>query len=396
MSDEVARESFYDALLDDDPVALYERAPCSYLSTTPDGTITKVNQTFLTWTGYRRDELVGRRSFLQLLTGGGRIYHETHYAPLLRMQGRVREIALDIVGADGRRRPALVNSVLERDADGQPRIIRTAIFDATERRQYEQELVRAKERAEASEAAARSLTRTLQQALIPPAPPSILHLDVAAAYRPAGTGDEIGGDFYDVFQLGPDDWAVAVGDVRGKGVEAAAVTVLARHTLRAASASHRRPSRVLQRLNEVLRGDDTDRFCTVALVRLRRQGSSWTATISCGGHPLPLLGRAGGEVGEVGRAGTLLGVFDEVSVSDTDVHLGPGDRLLLYTDGVTEAYGPEGWFGEERPADALRCTSRSAGELVDGLLDQVLTFQPSLPRDDIVMVAVRVPPTAVE
>ena len=88
--------------------------------------IVKVNRTFLTLTGHAREDIVGRRTFSSLLTAGGRIYHETHYAPMLRMQGRVREIALDVVCADGRRLPVLVNSVLERDADGAPRVIRTS------------------------------------------------------------------------------------------------------------------------------------------------------------------------------------------------------------------------------------------------------------------------------
>ena len=101
MSDDEALQEFYAALLDDDAEALYDRAPCGYLSTTPDGTIVKVNGTFLTWTGYRRSDLVGRKRFAELLTAGGRIYHETHYAPMLQMQGIARQIALDIVLADG-------------------------------------------------------------------------------------------------------------------------------------------------------------------------------------------------------------------------------------------------------------------------------------------------------
>ena len=88
---------------------LYENAPCGYLSASPDGTIVRVNATFLGWTGYTREALVGTRRFQDLLSPGGRIYHETHYAPLLRMQGSVREIAVDIVAADGRRLPVLVN-----------------------------------------------------------------------------------------------------------------------------------------------------------------------------------------------------------------------------------------------------------------------------------------------
>jgi sigma-B regulation protein RsbU (phosphoserine phosphatase) len=101
-------------------------------------------------------------------------------------------------------------------ADGSPRMIRTAIFDATERRGYERELLRAKQRAEASEAQAKALARTLQQTLIPQAPPEIPGLDVAAVYRPAGSGDEVGGDFYDIFEVGAEDWVIVVGDVCGR------------------------------------------------------------------------------------------------------------------------------------------------------------------------------------
>jgi serine/threonine-protein kinase RsbW len=144
---------------DDDPEELYDRAPCGYLSTLPDGTIVKVNGTFLAWTGHSRAELIGRRRFRDLLTAGGRIYHETHYAPLLRMQDEVHEVALDVVCADGRRLPTLVNSVLGRDDRGEPRVIRTTVFDATERRGYERELLHARRAAEASE----SQVRVLQQ-----------------------------------------------------------------------------------------------------------------------------------------------------------------------------------------------------------------------------------------
>jgi PAS domain S-box-containing protein len=127
---------------------LYESAPCGYLSTRPDGLILRVNQTFLTWTGRRREDLVGKKRFQELLSPGGRIYHETHYAPLLRMQGAVREIAVEVECADGRRLPALVNSVLHRGADGQPRVIRTTVFDASGRKEYERELLRARQKAE--------------------------------------------------------------------------------------------------------------------------------------------------------------------------------------------------------------------------------------------------------
>src|SRR5215218_4951022 len=138
---------------------LYEEAPCGYLTTRPDGTIVRVNATFLRWTGYVREDLVGRRRFAELLTAGGRIYHETHYAPLLRMQGSVREIALDLVRADGRRLPVLVNATLKLDGDGEPRLVRATVFDATDRQRYERELLRARDR----ERAAREHADTLQR-----------------------------------------------------------------------------------------------------------------------------------------------------------------------------------------------------------------------------------------
>jgi serine/threonine-protein kinase RsbW len=136
---------------DEDPGDLYDHAPCGYLTMLPDGTIVRVNETFLQWTGYRRADLVGQRRFRDLLSSGGRIYHETHYAPLLSMQDEAHEVAFDVICADGRRLPTLVNSTMGRDAEGRPRVIRTTVFNATERRGYEQELLAARRAAEASE-----------------------------------------------------------------------------------------------------------------------------------------------------------------------------------------------------------------------------------------------------
>ncbi|BCJ44920.1 hypothetical protein GCM10010168_85060 [Actinoplanes ianthinogenes] len=144
---------------DDDPEELYEHAPCGYLTTLPDGTVVRVNQTFLTWTGYERSDLIGHRRFRDLLTPGCQIYHETHYAPLLTMQSEVHEIALDVLCADGSLVPVLVNSVLERGDGGAPRVIRTMVFNATERRSYENELLYARNAAEAAE----TRIRVLQQ-----------------------------------------------------------------------------------------------------------------------------------------------------------------------------------------------------------------------------------------
>jgi sigma-B regulation protein RsbU (phosphoserine phosphatase) len=391
---EEAAAAFDAALLSDDAETLYDRAPCGYLSTTPDGLVVKANRTFLTLTGYAADELVGRRTFSELLTPGGRIYHETHYAPMLRLHGTAREIALDIVRADGSRLPVLVNAVLERDESGVPCVIRTAVFDATDRREYERELLRAKHRAEESELRATSLARTLQQTLIPPTPPRIPNLDVAAVYRPAGHGEEVGGVFYDVFQTGP-DWVVAIGDVCGKGAEAAVVTALVRYSIRAAAARLRSPSAMLEEVNEVLLRHETDRFCTAAVLRLRRESEGWDCVLAVGGHPLPLLVPADARPVTCGAPGSLLGVLDDATFGDTRVELTRGDCLVLYTDGVTEGRrGDDELFGDERLTSSLESHGPGADGLAQGLLADVLDFQDGVARDDIAILALGVPLSA--
>jgi phosphoserine phosphatase RsbU/P len=386
-----ADEAFYAALIDDDPETLYERAPCGYLSTTPDGVIVKANETFTTLTGHAREALVGQRTFSSLLSPGGRIYHDTHYAPMLRMQQQVREIALDIVRADGERLPVLVNAALDLDTEGRPLVVRIAVFDATERRRYEKELLKAKERAEASEQRARALAMTLQQTLIPPSPPQIPGLDVAASYRPAGLGEEVGGDFYDVFQIAEDDWVVTLGDVCGKGVEAAVVTALVRHTLRALAVRMHSPAETLRTLNEVLLHHPTDRFCTVALLRLRRANGTWHLTYALGGHPPPLLLRKDAAPIAVCVPGTLIGVLPVADVADTEMEVAPGSTLVLFTDGVTEGRRDDEQYGDERLSRLL--TGLLAPEDVTAaVLDDVLAFQGGRARDDIAVVSLGVPP----
>jgi len=385
---EDALDAFVDALLDDDAEQLYERAPCGYLSTTPDGTIVKVNATFLALTGYTREQLVGHRRFIDLLTGGGRIYHETHYAPMLRMQGSARQIAIDLVRADGQRLPALVNSVLERNKAGDPVVVRTAVFDAGDRREYERELLRAKERAEASEAQATALARTLQRTLIPPVPPHVPGLDVAAAYRPAGSGAEIGGDFYDVFQHRADDWFTVLGDVCGKGPDAAVITALLRYAVRAAAVASPDPATALRITNDVLLAHDTDRFCTALLVQLLRQDGTWRVTVCAAGHPLPVLVPAAGEAHVVGEPGSLLGVLPSIDLPAASLQLAPGDRLLLYTDGVTEARRGSEEYGEQRLLAVASRAAPGAEALVSAVLDDVLEYQHGVPRDDIALLAI--------
>ncbi|WP_448627616.1 SpoIIE family protein phosphatase [Geodermatophilus sp. URMC 64] len=147
-------------LLEDDPADLYENAPCGYLSTLPDGTIVKVNRTFCAWTGRPAEEVLGTR-FQDLLAVGGRVFHETHLAPLLRMQGAVREIALDVLRVDGTVLPCLLNAVEVRNDAGAPLLVRTTLFEATARRRYERELLAAQRSAEESEARSRTLRQVV-------------------------------------------------------------------------------------------------------------------------------------------------------------------------------------------------------------------------------------------
>jgi sigma-B regulation protein RsbU (phosphoserine phosphatase) len=384
-------DEFYSALLDDNVEDLYENAPCGYLSTAPDGTIIKVNRTFLGWIGRERSELVGRLRFPALLSAGGRIFYETHIGPMLRMQDRVREIAVEVVSADGRRLPVLVNAVLKRDAAGEPLVVRIAVFDATERRAYEQELLRTLQRAEASEARARQLAETLQATFIPPHTAEVPGLDVAGGYRPAGAGDEVGGDFYDVFETGDGGWAVVLGDVCGKGAEAATVTALARYTVRAAAMRDPAPATVLRTLNEAVLRQHPDRFCTAVYVQV---GGDLTGrpllTICVGGHLLPVRARADGTTDVVGRQGMLLGAFDDVDLHEVTVALDPGDAVVLCTDGITEARDASGFYGEEGLRAALAASgSQPAGAIADHLVDAAVAFQGGVPRDDIAVVVIK-------
>lgn len=141
---------------DDTDTELFEHAPCGYLTTTPDGIITRVNRTFEKWTGHRREAIVGT-PFMDLLTTSGQLFHETRYAMVLRLAGEVREVALNVECADGTELPILVNAIAVLGDDGEPVSIRTAVFDATERQDYERQLLAARREAEASEARVRVL-----------------------------------------------------------------------------------------------------------------------------------------------------------------------------------------------------------------------------------------------
>ena len=381
------------ALIADDAQELYETAPCGYLSTDPSGLIVKVNRTFLTWTGYKAADLVERRRFQTLLTVGDRIFYETHFAPSLVMQGTVREIAAELVCASGERLPVLLNAVRKDDVLGEHLRTRIAVFDARERRSYERELLAERRRAEVAAEQARSLAATLQRTLLPATVPVIDGIDLGTAYRPAGDGSVVGGDFYDVFELHDGAWGVVLGDVCGKGAGAAIITSLARHTARAYAVRTSSPSEVLRGLHEaIVRSDDTDGFCTALYLTASCEDGGVRLCMSAGGHHLPLRVGADGAVEEVGRTGHLLGMLDPVRVHDDDVLLAPGESLVLYTDGVLEAQRDDELFGEERLHALLAAHAGDGAQaLADAIAGAAVAFQRGVTRDDIAVVVLRAP-----
>jgi anti-sigma regulatory factor (Ser/Thr protein kinase) len=229
------------------------------------------------------------------------------------------------------------------------------------------------------------IAQTLQSSLLPPHLPEIPGVSVSARFRPAGEGDEIGGDFYDIFETGRGRWGIAVGDVCGKGAAAATVTALARYTLRATALHEREPSRILGVLNKALiRHTPDPRFCTVTFAAF--EPARGRLEIASGGHPAPLLLR-GGEVKPIGMAGTILGILDDPSLVDDVIELKPGDTVLFYTDGLTDAHAPARMLSTEELATELaKCGGMSPPEVAACIEALALEGSDTPPRDDIAIV----------
>lgn len=236
------------------------------------------------------------------------------------------------------------------------------------------------------------IARTLQQSLLPIELPDIPGVEAAARFRPTGEGSEVGGDFYDVFETGGRGWTVVIGDVCGKGPDAAAVTALARYTLRAAAMGQSVPSRSLRILNEaLLRQRDDRRFCTVAYAYLEVLDGGARVGIASGGHPLPLLLRADGTVEPIGEHGTLLGVVPDPKLEDRAASLSPGDAIVFYTDGVVEGRGGRHVLDEAGLAGLVSaCAGQGADTIAARVEQAALRSQGRPPRDDIAVLVLRV------
>jgi PAS domain S-box-containing protein len=237
----------------------------------------------------------------------------------------------------------------------------------------------------------RRMAETLQASLLPPNLPVIPGVDLDAKYRAAAAGTSVGGDFYDVFALGERGWGIVIGDVQGKGTEAATVTGIARHTIRTA-AMRRNPAGSLHVLNEaLLRGEEHgDRFCTVLYGELDVVDGAVRIELASGGHPPALLRRADGSIEPVGGSGSLMGVIENLSLNLAQAELAPGDALVFYTDGVTEARGPAGEYGEQRLIDVIAASgAASAQDITAAIVRSVTAFSQGQFRDDIALLVVR-------
>ena len=244
------------------------------------------------------------------------------------------------------------------------------------------------------------LAEALQASLLPPHSPTVPGLDVAVRYRAAGGEGQIGGDFFDVFPLPDGEWAILIGDVSGRGPKAAALTALARYTLRAAAMGATSPSVVLAVLNDVVRREletayhGDERFVTVAYLTLSPSATGFTIVAACGGHPQPLARRAGGSIESVPCEGDLIGAFDVHEARDQSIELQADDVLVLVTDGVIEARGGQGEFGDERLRQVIAGAGPTATEVAEAIEAAVLAHLAGHPQDDLAIVVIRLPTTA--
>jgi serine phosphatase RsbU (regulator of sigma subunit)/PAS domain-containing protein len=235
------------------------------------------------------------------------------------------------------------------------------------------------------------VAETLQASLLPTRLPAVAGFEFAAAYIGATQWQEISGDFYDVFRS-RNGWAIAIGDVCGKGQDAAAMTAAARHAIRAFAHHDTDPTEVLVKANEILlAGDYDERFVTAKLAFMRQLGRRVRVRLGSAGHPGPAVVRADGRVEILEGDGLPLGLFGDAKPDRADLDLGDGDLLFFYTDGVTDARGTDLTFFEDQLADELAALAgRSAAETVRAVQELVTAFCEGELRDDVTILAVKV------
>ncbi|MET8151405.1 SpoIIE family protein phosphatase [Actinoplanes sp. NPDC049668] len=234
----------------------------------------------------------------------------------------------------------------------------------------------------------RKVARTLQASLLPPALPHVPGIGFAAEYVP--TGAEVGGDFYDVVGAGDDSWVVVVGDVSGKGVQAATVTGLVRDVIRILVDDGKPMTEILCRVNRTLVQRGGGRYCTLAMASVVQVGDNLDVCLHLAGHDRAVLVRADGKTSFVGEGGTALGLLETITSPDAPVTLYPGDSLIFYTDGVTERRRGRELFGTGRLRDAAApLAGYPADVMAARLRSTTINFSVEEPRDDIAILVLR-------
>jgi serine phosphatase RsbU (regulator of sigma subunit) len=239
----------------------------------------------------------------------------------------------------------------------------------------------------------RAIATTLQASLLPATLPDIPHIELGVCYAAGSRGMVVGGDFYDFVSL-PDDWIVIIGDVCGQGAAAAALTSLARHTVRAVAPYVNSPAAILRAVHDAVEAENTGRmatFLTAICLSLRPSASGATGTLAIGGHPKPLLVHPNGSVEPIGISGRLLGATEPETHLETEFTLVPGVMLVLHTDGVTEARRGGDLFGDDRLHATISAFARSGASpqaVADGILE-ACTRHAENPADDIAVLVLR-------
>ena len=327
-----------------------------------------------------------------VVAGGARAVHEAvtelvadpvaFEEQVRRLDAATRPARTEVALADGRTLEC--HGAPLTDADGAVLAVAWFVRDVTDRHRAHDQL--------------RDLASALQASLLPQRQPSIPGMDVAARFRPADRRVEVGGDFYDVFRLRANEWGVVVGDVCGSGAPAASLAALARHATRAAAVHSTLPTAVLRELNDtVLREPETDdRFCSAVFATVELDLCGAWVTLASAGHPRPMLVRAAGWIDLRGQPGSLLGLFDDPVLADDRVGLGPGDCLVICTDGITEARSPSGAMFDDagRLAEVLVACATvdcTADDIADRVLEAAISWTDGALDDDAAIVVVRVP-----
>jgi serine phosphatase RsbU (regulator of sigma subunit) len=358
--------------------ALLEVVPAGTVVVSPDREVLTVNNRLLSMFGIPRRQALGggttAQTLAQIHAAAAGLPEVWQLLELAHTRG-TGEVHRTITHRDGR--------ILE--IRGAPVVDRRGVYRG---RAW---FVRDETARHRAERAVQMLADTLVASLMPPHLPQVPGAALASRYQASAPESEIGGDFYDVFSTGANRWAISFGDVCGSGPEAAVVTALARHTVRAVAVRRDPPSAVLAALNRALlsQQESAERFLTALQLDLtHRPAGGFDVTIACGGHPQPFVRRADGRVERLGVPGTLLGVLDDVELTDAHHVLAVGDVLVLVTDGVLEARDEQGEeLGDEGLSRLLSATAGDPELLAAAVAELVAARRVGNSRDDFAVLA---------